>query len=127
LIKNLEKTEKKKKLNKTSIMLNKKEPQKPKKPKKSIERKVQKPKLIEKPKKPRKSREQLSRSGSIQSHNSRKSSSSLSFRDTKILKQRLKQRALINQNNCKINLNDFLINDNIFSMIIGKLITLIRT
>lgn len=61
----------------------------------------------------------LSRSGSISSANSRKSSSSLTFRDTKILKQKLKQRALITQNNCKINLNDFIINDNIFSDILG--------
>ena len=44
----------------------------------------------------------------------------MTFRDTDILKQKLKERALIHQNNCKINLNDFLMNDNLFSSILGR-------
>jgi hypothetical protein len=56
---------------------------------------------------------------SVDSDKSRRSSTSLTFRDTDILKQKLKERALINQNNCKINLNDFIINDKIFSSILG--------
>ena len=56
---------------------------------------------------------------SIESKGSNKSSTSVSFRNSNILKKKLKERALINQNSSKINLNDFLINDRLYSSILG--------
>lgn len=53
---------------------------------------------------------------------SRKSSrsSSLNFKNKEILRKRLKERALINQNNCKLNLKDMIVHDRILSSIIGN-------
>lgn len=46
-------------------------------------------------------------------------SNSVSFKNKEILRKRLKERALINQNKCKLNLKDMIVHDRLLASIVG--------